>query len=271
MEKKSFIVHEQWVAMFADAPDADVGAIFKAMMKYTMTGEIAEVSPMQKIILKMMIDTYEADKAKYEETCRKRKEAVEKRWNKPIQADTNEYKSIQMYDDVSKSDTNVYNPIQTDTDKDKELDKDKDKDKELDNNIPFPSGKGFKKKDDKSSQKENRIPQDTLNEIIARWNTLPDPVPRLTTLKAGTKRYESLSARLSEYGTDDVMIAIEKVRKSSFLCGRSSTWHISFDWFVLPNNFPKVLDGNYTDSEQEQKPKSKGSMIDEWIEKGLLQ
>jgi hypothetical protein len=134
----------------------------------------------------------------------------------------------------------------------------------------IPSDKGLKKKDTIVSKKEGRIPKEDLDEIIARWNTLPEPVPRLTVVKPGSKRYESLSARIDDYGIDNVMIAIEKVRKSSFLCGKSSNWHISFDWFVLPNNFPKVLDGNYTDSEQEQNPKSKGSMVDEWIEKGLL-
>lgn len=134
----------------------------------------------------------------------------------------------------------------------------------------IPSDKGLKKKDDKSSQKEGRIPKADLDEIVSRWNTLPDPVPKITVLKTGTKRYESLAARYDEYGVDSIMIAIEKVRKSSFLCGKSSSWHISFDWFVLPNNFPKVLEGNYTDSEQDQRPKSKGSLIDEWRQKGLL-
>ena len=27
----------------------------------------------------------------------------------------------------------------------------------------------------------------------------------------------------------------------------SRQWQITFDWFVRPNNFPKVLDGNYDD------------------------
>ncbi len=265
MEKKSFIVHEQWVNMFVGFPDEDVGAIFKAMMRYTMSGDLGDVSPLHKGILSMMIEVYEADKEKYEETCRKRKEAIEKRWNKSIQPNTT------VYDGIQKN-TNVYKCIQNDTDKDKDKDKDMDMDmgKDINNNIPFPSGKGLKKKDTIVSQKEGRIPKEDLNEIIARWNTLPEPVPRLTVVKPGSKRYESLSARIDDYGIDNVMIAIEKVRKSSFLCGKSSKWHISFDWFVLPNNFPKVLDGNYTDSEQEQKPKSKGSMVDEWIEKGLL-
>lgn len=140
------------------------------------------------------------------------------------------------------------------------------------NNI-IPSDKGHKKKDTIVSQKEGRIPKEDLNEIIARWNTLPEPVPKLTVLKPGTKRYESLSARIDEYGIDNVMIAIEKVQKSSFLCGKSSNWHISFDWFVLPNNFPKVLDGNYTDSEADQKPKQSRafSIIDDMIARGELE
>lgn len=128
------------------------------------------------------------------------------------------------------------------------------------------------KKDDKSSQKENRISKTDLEEIATRWNALPDPVPRVTVLKPGTKRYESLAARVDEYGIDAIMTAIETIKQSSFLCGKSSNWHISFDWFVLPNNFPKVYEGNYTDSVTEQKPKVSRaiSVIDDMIAKGLI-
>ena len=143
-------------------------------------------------------------------------------------------------------------------------------DNDIDIDIDKEKGKGFKKKDTIVSQKEGRIPQETLNEFITRWNSLPSPVPKVTVLKPGSKRYDSLAARIDEYGEDKLMMAVELIRQSSFLCGKSSTWHISLDWFALPNNFPKVLDGNYTDSITEQQGKSKGSMIDEWVQKGLL-
>ena len=53
-----------------------------------------------------------------------------------------------------------------------------------------------------------------------------------------------LRARVNEYGVDEVLKAIEKVRNSDFLKG-SRDFIITFDWFVKPNNFPKVLEGNY--------------------------
>ena len=65
-----------------------------------------------------------------------------------------------------------------------------------------------------------------------------------------SQRYQRLVARIKEYGIEDVLKAIEKIKGSSFLQGKSNSrraWVVTFDWFVLPNNFPKVLDGNYDD------------------------
>lgn len=57
-----------------------------------------------------------------------------------------------------------------------------------------------------------------------------------------------LRGRIREYGIDTVLAAIGKVGGSSFLKGQNKRgWIISFDWFVKPNNFVKVLDGNYDD------------------------
>lgn len=104
----------------------------------------------------------------------------------------------------------------------------------------------------------NTVSNDTVcrtdvQRCINAWNSLADcgikPVKRI---KSGTKRYDSLCARIREYGVDDVLSAIEKIRHSKFLQGKSGgkrQWNIRFDWFVLPNNFPKVLEGNYDDDE----------------------
>ena len=55
-----------------------------------------------------------------------------------------------------------------------------------------------------------------------------------------------LRARIRENGVDAVLEAIENVKKSPFLLGDNKKgWQITFDWFVRPNNFPKVLEGNY--------------------------
>ena len=254
-KKMSFVMYEDWMNIILSLPDKESLDLVRTVFSYCL-GKEYEGSPVSNGLLATMKPTIDADVAKYKRVREKNLENIMKRWHKEesgIQQNTVVYGGIQPNTNVIRSNTKS-----VDIDIDRDIDRD------------IPSDKGLKKKDDKSSQKEGRIPKADLDEIVSRWNTLPDPVPKITVLKTGTKRYESLAARYDEYGVDNIMIAIEKVRKSSFLCGKSSSWHISFDWFVLPNNFPKVLEGNYTDSEQDQRPKSKGSLIDEWRQKGLL-
>lgn len=145
MKKKSFIVHEKWIPMFLDAPAEDVGSIFKAMMRYTTTGDIGDVQPMHKAILSMMIEAYEEDTENYNAVCEKRRKAVEKRWADyhSKQENTDEYKCIQK-------NTNVYESIQTDTDKDMDMDMVLDKDMDLEKD------KGLKREDANASKREVR-------------------------------------------------------------------------------------------------------------------
>lgn len=52
--------------------------------------------------------------------------------------------------------------------------------------------------------------------------------------------------RIREYGMDDLLKAMDNIRHSDFLRGENKNgWMITFDWFVKPNNFLKVLEGNY--------------------------
>ncbi|WP_346961085.1 hypothetical protein [Faecalicatena contorta] len=106
-------------------------------------------------------------------------------------------------------------------------------------------------KPDNITVSNDTVRQTEVRRCVDEWNRLQGlgikPVSRLA---SGTKRYDSLVARIKQYGIDDVLVAIEKIKQSSFLQGRGGgkrQWMITFDWFVLPNNFPKVLDGNYDD------------------------
>lgn len=65
---------------------------------------------------------------------------------------------------------------------------------------------------------------------------------------------QNLTARIREYGEAEVLRAIENVKHSEFLQGKTDgRWQITFDWFVKPNNFPKVLEGQYEESRSPQK------------------
>lgn len=85
-----------------------------------------------------------------------------------------------------------------------------------------------------------------VRRITEAWNTLG--LQQLRKVTGDSIRGGMLRARVNEYGTDAVCEAIENIRTSSFLKGQNKDgWVITFEWFVKPNNFVKVLEGNYDD------------------------
>jgi len=133
----------------------------------------------------------------------------------------NSQKLLQSNDGVTEGNTEI------ERDKDKEIELERDR--ELDNSI----------------SKDILVPKD-LVPIQESWNSLG--LSKINSIKGN--RLKLLNARVKEYGIDTILKAIEEIKKSSFLMGQNrKSWVIVFDWFIKPNNFPKVLEGNYTDKE----------------------
>ncbi len=86
-----------------------------------------------------------------------------------------------------------------------------------------------------------------VQRVAEHWNQLAAyGVKPVISINHGTKRFDMLRARVCYYGIDKILEAIENIKKSSVLCGSvQKGWFITFDWFVRPNNFIKVLEGNY--------------------------
>lgn len=89
--------------------------------------------------------------------------------------------------------------------------------------------------------------QTDVRRIVEAWNELQQyGIAPVSKLSPDTKRYKSLIARMKQYKTENVLLAIDRIKHSDFLQGKNkSGWWITFDWFVLPNNFHKVFEGNY--------------------------
>ncbi|SFA70713.1 phage replisome organizer N-terminal domain-containing protein [Clostridium frigidicarnis] len=104
-------------------------------------------------------------------------------------------------------------------------------------------------------EKEGAISKDIvsnnkLQPIIDKWNSLN--LNKLVSINYGTNRYTMLNARIKEYGLENILLAIENVKTRPFLKGQNDRgWVITFDWFVKPNNFIKVLEGNYNNNNKE--------------------
>lgn len=131
--------------------------------------------------------------------------------------------------------------------RDKRLDKEKDK--EEDENIITVSGE--------------TVCQTDVRLVVDAWNELQGyGIKPVSKLSSNSKRYQSLTARIKQYNTADILSAIERIKHSDFLQGKNKHgWRITFDWFVLPNNFPKVFEGNY-DNPEMNAPAGRQSQLD---------
>lgn len=86
-----------------------------------------------------------------------------------------------------------------------------------------------------------------VQRVADEWNTLASyGINSISKINSGSKRQKNITARIKQYGIDTVIQAIDRIRNSDFLQGKNDrNWVCTFDWFILPNNFPKVLEGNY--------------------------
>ena len=102
-------------------------------------------------------------------------------------------------------------------------------------------------------QERNLSPKNQNKELHFDWRALTNywnekmknksikPISRMT-----ERRKERLLARAREFGKEAIQQAIDNAAASNFLNGHNNKgWVANFDWLILPNNFPKVLENNY--------------------------
>ena len=136
-----------------------------------------------------------------------------------------------------------------------------DKQKELPNvspnvNLTQPNGTDIDTKE-KEEEKENiTVPNGTVcrtkdvRRVLQAWNDVPD-LPHIVKIDPESKRGGMLRSRINSYGVESVIQAIENIKNSSFLRGQNkNSFQATFDWFIKPNNFIKVLEGNYADKSE---------------------
>lgn len=141
---------------------------------------------------------------------------------------------------------------------DKEKDKDRDREKE---------GEGGGTAASVETVCQTQSVRPAIDRIVEEWNTLSSyGIPSVSQITSGSKRYKSLVARLNQFSEPQIFDAIQKIRESEFLQGHNPRgWTITFDWFVLPANFPKILEGNYDKKEAAKEDNLSG--IKDWYSK----
>ena len=263
MKKENIIYYRRWAKIASQMDDELRLIFFDAINAYILDGSVpSEDSPIYWVFL-LMLEQLKADAEKYESISEKRKESIKKRWEKSKKTDTNEYKdiqNIQMYSNDTDNDNDNINGNVNGNDKDN-------------GNISTLSGtmdsllsspivedniiesKASTSSDDDATlvmtpqEGGGKRVKDYSENVMRFWNhTMISPVAIPTIAKMTPKRKTVVNARVKEFGINAVYQAISKAAESSFLNGGGSKGFIAdFDWVFRPNNFPKVLEGNYDD------------------------
>ena len=105
-----------------------------------------------------------------------------------------------------------------------------------------------KSKDNNTSK---NIKQNTLvkeSEVVEKWNEFAEKNNLQKISKLTNKRISSINHRLQE-NDFDLQKILEKISQSDFLLGKKSSWKVTFDFvFCSANNYIKILEGNYANT-----------------------
>jgi len=263
MEKDNIIYYKRWAKIASQMDDELRLIFFDAINAYILDGSVpSEDSPIYWVFL-LMLEQLKADAEKYESISEKRKEAIKKRWEKSKKTDTNEYKdiqNIQMYSNDTDNDNDNINGNVNGNDKDNGNISTLSGTMDSSLSSPIVEDNIIESKASTSSDDDATLvltPQegggkrvkDYSDNVMRFWNhTMISPVAIPTIAKMTPKRKSMVNARVKEFGINMVYNAIAKASESSFLNGGGSKGFIAdFDWVFRPNNFPKVLEGNYDD------------------------
>lgn len=127
-------------------------------------------------------------------------------------------------------------------------------------------------KDNGTLSDESVCRPEDVRQVFEAWQSLG--IQKLRKIPDSTTNAgKMLRARIKDYGIGSVLEAVEIVRASDFLMGRATDFQITFDWFVKPNNFLKVVNGNYDNREKKEQSTRHGremketyNTIERWAE-----
>lgn len=248
--KKGFILHEPLLVQIEILTDKELVRLIRSMVLYHNEG-IEEIPEEDRLLYSLFYGwkkQYHKDKDDYEKICARNKaNGMKGGAPKGNQNAKKQPKTTKNNQNNQNNQNNKKQPKQADIDIDKDIDIDIDT---QDTNVSMSLFKSSCTEDSLHSDAVATQPKTFRDKIVAFFNVKMEgkSIKPIRSIKEGTKRAEWLKARRREYGDDAIMEMIEKASMSKFLNGYNTRGFVaSFDWMMRPNNFPKVLEGNYDD------------------------
>lgn len=238
MQKESFVFKKSWLLAIEGYASNVRCEFYEAVFAYLSCGRTVDlVSGGAKrafASVKKDIELYNADVDKQQHISDVRREAGKKsgeaRRNKSIEQKETKRTNVQFVQDEQ----NPPSPSRMHV-----LEVNQDNIDDYKNKIQKIEKETQKKENEKEIDVRAFI--EYFNETLRKANAV---IPHSCTVTE--KRVTALKARCREHGKESLKTMTEKAAQSDFLNGRNNKcWVASLDWLLRPNNFVKVIEGNY--------------------------
>ena len=229
--KSSTIFFHDWLEIFRMLKPEEVGYITMALLDLDANGTETEFGDRTlDIVYADLSRAVRRNRKDYEKTCENRAEYQRKKKEMETQDDTKVYKSIQEYTNVSDSES----------------------DSESDTDSVSDSGSGSDSDSDwytATAPLHYYGPSDDqkVYAILEAWNSLTYVRKPIDRIPFGGRRWSNTFLCIAEVGWEEYINCIRNLDTNAYF----QTWQPTYDWFCDPNNFIKVLEGNYRDKRKD--------------------
>ena len=247
-EQNTLLFYKNHWPQIEGLSDDDLGKLFRAVFRTTFgakqTDVEASLSPAVAMAYRFIMLRISLDSDKYQETCKKRKAAADKRWNKQA---NHANASFAMHDKDEDEDKDEGE----DVDKDKDEGEDVDDVKDKDNSSAAAENKSDSAQVDQAAAAaaEKNFLERSRKQFLPWFNKLlEDNDSKIPKLKEMTpKRSRRIREILNSYGQQKLVDCCRHAARSAFLNGKGkrNQFVATFDWIIDEENFLKVLEGNY--------------------------
>lgn len=264
----SFILYTSYYALIEGLTDEQLGQLTRAIFLYARDGEIISLEPVVRMAFAFIKDNIERNQDKYQAKCEKNRQIALERERKKREArekagNTNVHERSR----TCENNTNVHERSPYDNEYDNDSDNDVSKETDILEPSKEASMQSFSEKNvcaeeepQKSSEKKSKKGEIDYAAIKDYWNEQHDKtnsaMRRLTLMTDNRK--EAIRGRLKDCKGDisKIYLAIDKAMASDYL-NAGHSW-ASYDWVMTRKYFPKVLEGNYdnTNPAASQQPQS---------------
>lgn len=265
-DKSSIVINTKDAEnILLDFTEEEAGEIFMALLAYANRGEEYETDDRSmRTLFRTIQANIDRNNERYEEKCernrqialereKKRKEAREKE-KKDVHERTRTFTDVHEKHERTPIGIGIGNEIGINSKEFIEAKASVNKEanasmSELSSDAPS-APRARAENEAKPARKECKI---DFEKVRQQFNRVMDKskIPKLKGKITGQRR-AFFEARVRENGIVSVYRVMIKASASAFLNGGGQKgWCASFEWIFRPNNFPKVLDGYYDDTQPE--------------------